>query len=121
MTGFWVSYISGALCNCCALWFNVSNHPPDQPADALGCRSSDHGPSRRPIKSPSFFFTGIMHYTTYLGVTLLIGEGTHRHHHDHAALAHRPGGIDLPYYLFVLPLEALGLVWNVNHLHKHAC
>ena len=38
--------------------------------------------------------------------TFLIGEAAHDHHHVHPALAHRPGGVDLPYYFFIRPLEA---------------
>ena len=40
-------------------------------------------------------------------LTKLIGESMHHHHHDHAHLAHRPGGVDLAYYLFIRPLQAL--------------
>jgi len=32
------------------LWFNVSNHPPDQPADATGCLATDNGPSRAKVR-----------------------------------------------------------------------
>jgi len=32
------------------LWFNVSNHPPEQPADASGCMSSDNGPGRAKVR-----------------------------------------------------------------------
>lgn len=48
--------------------------------------------------------------------TFLIGEAAHDHHHVHPALAHRPGGVDLPYYFFIRPLEACGLVWGVKHM-----
>ena len=43
-----------------------------------------------------------MHLTAPL--TKLIGESMH--HHDHAHLAHRPGGLDLGYFLFIRPLQA---------------
>ena len=51
--------------------------------------------------------------------TFLIGEAVHDHHHVFPALAHRPGGVDLPYFCFILPLEKLGLIWNVKHLQAH--
>ena len=41
----------------------------------------------------------------------LTGESGHHHHHDHAMLARRPGP-DLPYFLFVKPLVALGILWS---------
>ena len=42
------------------------------------------------------------------------GGGKQRqHHHDHAALARRPG-VDLPYHLMVRPLHAMGLIWAVK-------
>mmetsp|Transcript_67766 Transcript_67766/g.112663 ORF Transcript_67766/g.112663 Transcript_67766/m.112663 type:complete len:373 (-) Transcript_67766:192-1310(-) len=114
LVGFYVAYVSGGFCKAGTLWFNVSNHPPAQLANTLGCLSADMGPSRQKLVTPNVFFTFIMAITTPL--TTLIGEATHHHHHQYADLAHRPGGVDLPYYLFILPLEALGLVWEVKHL-----
>jgi hypothetical protein len=43
----------------------------------------------------------------------LCGEDSHNHHHTHGGLAHRPG-VDLPFHVFVRPLRALGLIWNVE-------
>jgi hypothetical protein len=38
--------------------------------------------------------------------------------HLFPALAHRPGGVDFPYFCFIRPLEMLGLIWNVKHMHE---
>jgi stearoyl-CoA desaturase (delta-9 desaturase) len=43
----------------------------------------------------------------------LVGEGHHENHHKFPKRAHRPG-IDLPYWFFLLPLEKLRLVWDLN-------
>lgn len=112
ISGLYVSYASGAFCKMGSLWFNISNHPPGQQADAHGCMSSDDGPSRAKLDAPNVFFAAVMALTAPL--TRLIGESTHHHHHDHAHLAHRPGGVDLPYFLFIRPLEAVGLIWDVR-------
>ena len=34
--GLYIVYVAGAICKTGSLWFNVSNHPPGQPADKLG-------------------------------------------------------------------------------------
>ena len=112
VTGLYVSYASGVFCKMGTLWFNISNHPPGQPADAAGCMASDDGPSRAKLVAPNVFFAFTMAITRPL--TKLIGESMHHHHHDHAHLAHRPGGIDLAYFLFIRPLQALGLIWDVK-------
>jgi hypothetical protein len=41
------------------------------------------------------------------------GEIGHDDHHDHPMLAKRDS-TDLGYYLFIFPLEKLGLVWDVK-------
>lgn len=59
---------------------------------------------------PNIFFRGLNHVQW---VAALCGEDSHEHHHSHGGLAHRPG-VDLPYHVFVRPMRALGLIWNVE-------
>jgi len=41
VTGLYISYVAGALCKVGSLWFNVTNHPPEQPVDNRGCGAVD--------------------------------------------------------------------------------
>jgi hypothetical protein len=168
-TGLYISYVGGALCKAGSLWFNVTNHPPEQPTDSRGCaavddvdkgkleppniffalvqvsRSPPRGPTNSlgPMLSQSSLPFGRFSLRTLFSLcvlapvayqpsssrcssqectwpyTFLIGEAVHDHHHVFPALAHRPGGVDLPYFCFILPLEKLGLIWNVKHLQAH--
>jgi fatty-acid desaturase len=113
VSGLYISYVAGALCKAGALWFNVTNHPPEHPLDSRGCGAVDDV-HKGAMKAPNIFFAMIQEITW--PITFLIGEAAHDHHHVHPALAHRPGGVDLPYYCFIRPLEACGLVWHVKHM-----
>jgi fatty-acid desaturase len=113
--GLWVSYASGVLSQSLALWFNVMNHPPHQKTADHPCASVDSANYVVPedyqsIMAPNLLFGAI---NTCVWVAQLTGEGAHDHHHDHAALARRPG-VDLPYHLMVRPLHAMGLIWAVK-------
>ena len=89
------------------LWFNVLNHLPHPTVEhGNACKASD-------VKlecSPNLFFW-LMNRFQWIGK--LVGEDTHGHHHNHGSLAHRPG-LDLPFHIFVRPLRACGLVWNIK-------
>ena len=45
------------------------------------------------------------------------GEGYHEAHHKHPRNARRPG-VDLSYYVFLYPLEQLGLIWDLQDSSK---
>lgn len=47
----------------------------------------------------------------------IIGEGDHEWHHLNPRAYHRPG-LDLPFYLFILPLRVMGLVWGGNIIYR---
>ena len=68
-------------------------------------------------KRSAFVIIGIPQSFTW-PYTFVIGEAVHDHHHLFPALAHRPGGVDFPYFCFIRPLEMLGLIWNVKHMHE---
>ena len=44
-----------------------------------------------------------------------MGEAYHRWHHQHPKAFQRPG-LDLPYYLFILPMLKLGVFHGKNRL-----
>ncbi|KAL7510701.1 hypothetical protein ACHAXN_007580 [Cyclotella atomus] len=104
--GLFISYTSLWLCECITLWFNIANHP----ADAKGevCKASSVR-SRPKELFPAFQLLHMLH--PFLG--FFAGEIGHDDHHDHPMLAKRDDS-DLGYYLFILPLEKLGLVWDVK-------
>lgn len=106
--GLYAAYVSGWLSQLGSLWFNVINHAPEPPPNAKGvCCASDNVTE---IPPPNFFFACL---NSLFWLPPLIGEDKHAHHHAFAALAHRPG-VDLPYHLFVRPLAALGLLWDLK-------
>jgi len=121
-SGLWVAFVSGWLSQVCSLRFNVTNHLPDPttappPARRAGggnapCIALDSGLGRpgAHIRPPNLFFTAL---DCLFIMSWLNGESSHHHHHSFAALAHRPG-CDLPFHLFVRPLHALGLIWDVQ-------
>lgn len=126
--GVWVFLVGNTFSQCFTLWFNVINHMPhpDETEEtsqyslahnvdggqlaykgkANPCRASD----RHLPEAPNIFFF-IINQFAWIGD--IIGEATHGHHHSFGSLAHRPG-VDLPFHVFVRPLEALGLIWQVN-------
>eukprot|EP00933_Yihiella_yeosuensis_P008713 TRINITY_DN11431_c0_g1_i1.p1 TRINITY_DN11431_c0_g1~~TRINITY_DN11431_c0_g1_i1.p1 ORF type:complete len:281 (+),score=9.34 TRINITY_DN11431_c0_g1_i1:67-909(+) len=44
----------------------------------------------------------------------MVGEVLHEDHHAHPRRALRPGGGDLPYWLVLAPLKAIGAIWKVH-------
>jgi len=72
------------------------------------CKASDE----KAVLAPNVFFYLLSQLMFY---AQLSGEDGHGHHHTHAQLAQRPG-LDPPYYFFVKPLAATGLIWDVKLL-----
>jgi fatty-acid desaturase len=70
------------------LRFNIENHPFRKETRKVRCTAIDHGL-----------------------LADLVGERYHEHHHRVPYAAARPG-IDLPYWLFLMPLQKLGLIWE---------
>jgi len=73
------------LCRLITLLFNVEYHPLQDPKK---CKAVDN--------------------SRWLAV--IVGEADHLDHHKYPTRAQRPGW-DLPYYVFMKPCEALGLIW----------
>mmetsp|Transcript_28277 Transcript_28277/g.42762 ORF Transcript_28277/g.42762 Transcript_28277/m.42762 type:complete len:363 (+) Transcript_28277:81-1169(+) len=110
--GLWIAYMSSSFCKVGTLWFNVTNHPPEHETatgttQKIKCTAND---DPWQVAQPNVYFVLI----TYLmaPVADLIGERIHSDHHDHPRKSHRPGP-DLCYWLFLLPLEKLGLIWDL--------
>lgn len=104
--GMLVSYTSAWICQTITLWFNVANHPPDAPGKV--CKA--HNKRMPPTESYPLF--QLLH-CLYPFLGFFAGELDHDDHHRHSLLAKRDS-TDLGYYLFILPLKALGLVWDVK-------
>lgn len=102
--GLYITYTSQWLCQALTLWFNIVNHPP---LNEKEMKAVDYVGNVQP---PNFLFRFVH---SFLWVANLIGESAHHHHHTHAALAHRPGP-DVPFHIFVRPLCACGLVWDLK-------
>jgi len=105
LPGLFVAYSSAWMCMTITLWFNVVNHPPEVDGK---CKASDE----KAVLAPNVFFYLLSQFMFY---AQLSGEDGHGHHHMHAQLAQRPG-LDPPYYFFVKPLAATGLIWDVKLL-----
>lgn len=45
------------------------------------------------------------------------GEAYHGWHHKHP-LAYKRPGLDLPYWTFIKPAIAVGLLWGENKMHE---
>jgi hypothetical protein len=106
MSGLFVSYTSLWICECITLWFNIANHPANGKGEV--CKASCVR-SRPKEWYPAFQLLHLLH--PFLGC--FAGEIGHDDHHDHPMLAKRDEW-DLGYYGFILPLEKMGLVWDVK-------
>jgi len=106
--GLFVSYTSAWICQSITLWFNIANHPPQVEEK---CKASNESEGRFELNS-NFLPFHVLHALFPL-FGFFVAEGEHKHHHNNAALAQREQG-DTAYWMFIAPLEALGLVWNVN-------
>jgi len=111
LPGLWISYVSGWLSQTISLWFNVVNHPPQghKHVGGAACEASDVSDGTSvPTPSPFFRFLNLL-----LFFVEMVGEEAHLHHHDHPRCAVRPGK-DLPGRMVVNPLQALGLITQVQ-------
>lgn len=91
-----VSAWSSIICQLATLYFNAAFHTPDHEEDKFpgACQARDI-----PLDP----------------LSNLMGEAYHRWHHQHPKAFQRPG-LDLPYYLFILPLLKLGVFHGKNRL-----
>lgn len=106
--GLYVSYTSAWMSQCITLWFNVAQHPPTMEPTCKASDSVGEG-----LVAPNVMF-GLLN--RLLWVPKLVGEEKHHHHHEYPRCGHRPG-LDLPYWLFVKPLEMSGLIWQIRGEH----
>ena len=49
-------------------------------------------------------------------VGVILGEGFHADHHKYVGRAKRPGK-DLPYFLYLKPLNYLGIIWDLKQMY----
>lgn len=105
-TGVFCAHTSAWLCQSITCWFNVVNHPNEQ--EGKDCKASD---GKATVDSWYLPFYILDAFYPLFG--LFIMEGNHKHHHDNAMLAKR-SWYDPAYWGFIKPLEAMGLVWNVQ-------
>jgi hypothetical protein len=133
-----VAYTSVWMCQVTTLWFNVINHPVEEPGNMIVIADDDAVDSKNdpPRKqqlcvAADYRSNGLLHlppgtamagrfipfhvlnFTNYF-FAQLSAEDQHKHHHANARLAQR-SPYDFFYWTFVYPLEVLGLVWNVQH------
>jgi hypothetical protein len=114
LEGLFISYTSGWLCQSTTLWFNIVNHPPsivaqNKNGDDIACKATDGklgGPGAYYLP---YWILDFVHPV----YALFVMEMEHKHHHDNAMLAKR-SWYDPAYWLFVKPLEVVGLVWDVQ-------
>jgi fatty-acid desaturase len=103
--GIYLTYTSAYLCQLITLWFNVCNHPPNQPAV---CKA---GNVRATPDSyyPAFW---LCHFL-YPLFGSIVQEDLHEDHHDRANLGKRCWW-DMVYWGFLKPLELAGLIWDIK-------
>jgi len=83
----WRYTIPTCLCPAATLWFNCQFHPPNTFPGKI-CQAVD---------------------VFWDPLCSLHGEAHHADHHEHPAKLHRPG-VDLAYFMFVVPLMSSGLI-----------
>mmetsp|Transcript_25695 Transcript_25695/g.55285 ORF Transcript_25695/g.55285 Transcript_25695/m.55285 type:complete len:321 (-) Transcript_25695:208-1170(-) len=105
--GLFVSYTSMWICQTGTLWFNIVNHPPDVHPDKACQASNSKGVATGWY--PAFLFLD----TVAPFFSAVASEAAHADHHVHFMLAKRDK-YDCMYHSFVLPLEKMGLVWDVK-------
>lgn len=108
ITALWVVYTADWVSQTVSLWFNIVNHPPGK--GNRGCVAQNGCDPSKVERAPSVLFSCL---NRLLWIPGLVGEDAHEHHHEHARDARRPGH-DLPYHLFIRPLEAVGILWHVK-------
>lgn len=109
--GLFVSYTSMWLCQTVTLWFNIANHPPDAHPGRV-CQAID---SKGKLTGWDLgWYPGFRFFNAVCPIfSRAACEDTHEVHHVHFMLAKREE-YDCSYYLFVRPLEKMGLVWDVK-------
>ena len=98
--GLFVAYTSTWICQSITLWFNIANHPPENPKK---CKASDGKAALSSYYLPFHILDAL-----YPLFAFFVAEGEHQHHHDNAGLAKRKPN-DVAYWTFIAPLEQLGL------------
>ena len=93
-TFVYVYWIPSVITLLFTLWFNVVYHPK---LDKKECKAVDD-----PGVIPK--------------VGVILGEGFHADHHKYVGRAKRPGK-DLPYFLFLKPLNYLGIIWDLKQMY----
>ncbi|KAL7456155.1 hypothetical protein ACHAWC_007660 [Mediolabrus comicus] len=109
--GLFVTYTSMWLSQTGTLWFNIGNHPPNAHPNK-DCQSTNYIGGGNGIDTgyyPGFWLLNFI----YPYIAGAVAESNHDDHHNHSQLAKREPG-DVMYYTFLLPLEKLGLIWNVK-------
>ena len=126
--GLFVTYTSMWMCQAGSLWFNITNHPLPTSDDATTkllingpttTTTTTAGSSRACLASngkgrangwyPAFWFLDFICGP----LSTVASESAHADHHDHFMLAKRDE-YDCMYYVFVRPLELMGLIWDVK-------
>lgn len=121
--GLFVTYTSMWICQAGSLWFNITNHPLpplsddtntiNSPTTATASSSkaclASNGKSRATGWYPAFWFLDFICGP----LSTVASESAHADHHDHFMLAKRDE-YDCMYYVFVRPIELMGLIWDVK-------
>jgi stearoyl-CoA desaturase (Delta-9 desaturase) len=105
--GMWIPSLLSGLASA---RFNVDYHPDTK---QRACRAIDRAEGDKgfgTIELTSWAFS-LMKLT----FKPLVGEAYHEDHHDHPRRAKRPG-LDVPYLAFLRPLEAMGLIWDLQDI-----
>ena len=99
------SMMSGCLCQCLTLYFNVMFHShPEPTTEAEGAKFANAKGTCRAVDLP------------FDPLANTFGEAYHGWHHKHP-LAYKRPGLDLPYWTLIKPALALGIFWGPNKMH----
>ena len=126
--GLFVTYTSMWMCQAGSLWFNITNHPLPPPPPLAADTNTINGPTTMTTTTTSSkaclasngkgWATGW--YPAFWFLDFICGplsgiasESAHADHHDHFMLAKRDE-YDCMYYVFIRPLELMGLIWDVK-------
>jgi len=104
--GLFVAHTSAWLCQEVTCWFNVVNHPP---LEERTCKASNGSASLQ----KGWYLPFHLLDRCYPIFAIFVMEGEHQDHHENSMLAKR-SWYDIAYFGFILPLEKMGLVWNVK-------
>lgn len=119
-----VSMMSGVLCQLLTMYFNVVFHSfePKAPAPGVSIVADDASAGRDEKKKAGGGGAGFPGGGVCRAVDLpfdplsnIFGEAHHAWHHKHPLAFKRPG-LDLPYWLFIKPLLAVGVFSGENKM-----